>query len=409
MSTVLVQVLCVTSALLALPAAVLFVEVILALARRPRAVPPRRGPRPRVAVLVPAHNEAANIIGTLRSIAPQLSSSDRLIVVADNCVDETAALARREGCEVLTRRDEQHRGKGYALDAGVRYLQAHAPEVLIVIDADSRIEPGFIDRLARRCASSGRPAQAKYLMTAPPEAGLKTRIAAFAWVVKNYLRPSGLQRAGLPCQLMGSGMAFPWACIRAAKLSSGHIVEDLKLGIELALRGHPTSFCPEAVVTSPFPASREGLRTQRARWEHGHLGVILSDAPALFWQSLRQRDLGLLALALDLCVPPLALLVLGMWSVLVADTVLLVTAHSLLPLALAALAMSMLGTAVLLAWSHDGRQIASLGTLALSMVYALSKLPLYLRFATARQTEWVRSRRDGDQAEGHYWVANRKG
>lgn len=396
MNPVTIDLLLALSALFLVPSAVLLAEVLLGM-KRSRHAPSDAGTRPRVAVLVPAHNEARTIVGTLRSIASQLLSSDRLVVIADNCADRTAALALREGCEVVVRRDSEHRGKGYALDAGVRYLRADAPEVLIVIDADSRIAPGFIDRVAQRCIASSRPVQAQYLMLAAPDAALKTRIAALAWLVKNFLRPCGLHRLGLPCQLMGSGMAFPWRCISTARLATGHIVEDLKLGIELALRGYPALFCPEAIVTSHFPSSQEGLRTQRERWEHGHLGVILSDAPSLFWRALRRGNLGLLALALDLCVPPLALLVLILTGVAAMDIALAMTGNGLLPLGLSMLALSMLVAAVLAAWSADDRRNASLGALSLSIAYAVSKLPLYLRFATARQTEWVRSQRDGDR------------
>ena len=411
MSALLAHLLLIASGMLLLPATILLAQVVPAVTARrrsepcgeehseePRSEPPAPGPRARVAVLVPAHDEAVSIVATLRSIAPQLASHDRLIVVADNCMDRTAALAAREGSEVVVRTDCVHRGKGHALHAGIRYLQADAPEIVIVIDADSRLTPGFIDRLARRCAALDRPVQARYLMLAPANAPLKTRIAAFAWVVKNHLRPFGLHRLGLPCQLMGSGMAFPWACISTANLSTGHIVEDLKLGIELALRDYPAAFCPQATVTSVFPASSEGLRTQRARWEHGHLGVILSDAPTLLWQGVRRGNFGLFALALDLCVPPVALLVLAMMAVCFADALLAISAHALLPLGLSVLALTLLGSAVLLCWAHEGRRVASFGALALSVVYALWKLPLYLRFLTARQTEWVRSRRDGEPA-----------
>jgi hypothetical protein len=59
-----------------------------------------------------------------------------------------------------------------------------------------------------------------YLMYAPKQAGLKIRIAQFAWVVKNQVRPAGLQRLGLTCPLMGTGMALPWSCISTANLET---------------------------------------------------------------------------------------------------------------------------------------------------------------------------------------------
>jgi cellulose synthase/poly-beta-1,6-N-acetylglucosamine synthase-like glycosyltransferase len=387
--------------LLLLPAAVVFAEVALALAPRRVTQPRSRVPaltRPSVAILVPAHNEAAGILATLRSLHPQLQARDRLIVIADNCTDQTAQLAAAQGAEVVTRTDLIRHGKGYALDAGIGHLKRSGvtPQVVLVIDADSDAGGCLVDRLARRCVELDRPVQAKYLMLAPSNASFRTRIAAFAWTVKNDLRPSGLHRLGLPCQLMGTGMAFPWDCIAGATLSTGHIVEDLKLGIDLARRGYPTIFCPEAVVTSKFPSSAEGISSQRARWEHGHLSVILHDAPGLLWQALRQHDAGLLALGLDLCVPPLALLALAMLSACLAGVLLTVYASRTAPLLFALVAPAMLAATVFLSWSRAARRIASLGTVALFAIYAIWKLPLYLRFFIARQTQWVRSRRDGE-------------
>jgi cellulose synthase/poly-beta-1,6-N-acetylglucosamine synthase-like glycosyltransferase len=382
--------------LVLLPVTVLFVEVLLAVTSRGSAVV-QLGERPRLAVVMPAHNEASIIADTLRSIVPQLSKSDRLIVVADNCSDETAAIATAEGAEVIVRTHLTLRGKGYALDFGVRHLERDAPDVVIIIDADCQVGAGAIDRLARLCGQTARPVQALYLMHSPKGGGLKTRIAEFAWVVKNQVRPTGLHRLGLPCQLMGTGMAFPWVCISTARLATGHIVEDLKLGIDLARAGTPPLFCPEALVTSQFPTSSEGIQSQRTRWEHGHLGVILSDAPRLFLGSLAPLNADLMALALDLSVPPLALATLYAVAVWVASAFFYGFTRVQLPLDMATTAAVLLALSVLLSWGRYGRRIISLGSLALAGVYALWKIPVYARFLVARQLGWVRSKRDGDE------------
>src|SRR6202034_2659018 len=108
---------------------------------------------------------------------------------------------------------------------------------------DCNVATGSIDRLARLCARTGRPAQALYLMRAPENARIMTRIGEFAWTVRDQIRPAGLRRLGLPCQLMGTGMAFLWSSISTTRVASGHIVEDLKLGIDLARARTPTLFC----------------------------------------------------------------------------------------------------------------------------------------------------------------------
>nr|WP_169131377.1 glycosyltransferase family 2 protein [Aromatoleum evansii] len=393
MSALLATVLAIVPALLLVPVVVLFVQVLAALPRR-RSRSVRASARPRVAVLVPAHDEALGIVATVRNIRAQLGDGDRLVVIADNCSDDTALLAREAGAEVIVRQDPQRRGKGYALDFGMRFLEAAPPQAVAIVDADCRLADGALDRLARSCGASGRPVQALYLMHAPAGAGLKLRIAEFAWAVKNRLRPLGYARLGLPCQLMGSGMVFPWATLRDAELASGHIVEDLKLGLELTAAGHAPLFCPEARVGSDFPCSDEGARTQRTRWEHGHLAMIVADAPRLLRLALTRRNLRLAALVLDLCVPPLALLTLAVVAAFALTGVLAAAAGPVLPFALATLACALLATAVLLAWAACGRDIVSFADLVRAPLYALSKIPLYLRFLVRRQVDWVRSRRD---------------
>ncbi|MEC5218513.1 cellulose synthase/poly-beta-1,6-N-acetylglucosamine synthase-like glycosyltransferase [Actimicrobium sp. GrIS 1.19] len=383
-------------ALLALPVCVFVLEIGLALfAARSRTAP--RLPhvaRPALAVLVPAHDEGSGILATLASIQSQLQSGDRLLVVADNCSDDTAAQARHAGAEVLVRHDDLRRGKGYALDAGVRQLALDPPAMVIVVDADCLLAPHALARLASCCSASQRPVQALYLMRAPAGSGLKTRIAEFAWAVKNRARALGLQRLGLPCQLMGSGMAFPWALIDEAELASADLVEDLRLGLDFARERRAPLFCPEALVTSEFPVSAPGLQSQRTRWEHGHLAMLMRAGPRLLFDAVCTGNAGLGALTLDLCVPPLALLVLLSLALGAIGALLWGWTGVAVPWGLALIGPLLLAGAVLVAWLRFGRAILSWRELAYAPMYALIKIPLYLKFVIRRQVKWVRSDRD---------------
>ena len=352
------------------------------------------GNRPSIAVLMPAHNESGGIAAALSAIRTQLQAGDRILVVADNCSDDTAAVAIASGAEVIERSDTQHRGKGYALDHGVRYLESAPPEVVMIVDADCLVHADAMDRLARHCVDAGRPVQALYLMHSSPTAGLKTKVAEFAWAVKNRARPLGYHRLGWPCQLMGTGMAFPWRLIQQAELASGHIVEDLKLGLDLAGAGYAPQFCPEALVTSVFPVNAEGVKSQRTRWEHGHLGMILKEGPYQLIKSLVTMNGHLFSLVIDMCVPPLALLTLLVSVVCLLGVVLWGVTAEVLPWGMALINPVLLGVAVFLAWARFGRGILSLRHLAYAPLYALAKVPLYLKFMVKRQVEWVRSRRD---------------
>jgi len=382
---------------LLVPVAVFAMQV---LAARRSAMPATIDPeaqRPTTAILMPAHDEAAGIAVAIDTVLPQLRSDDRLLVVADNCSDQTASVAAACGAQVVERHDPDRRGKGYALDHGVRHLAVAPPAVVIIVDADCAVAPGSVDLLARECLRRGRPVQALYLMLAPSGAGLRQRMAEFAWAVRNEVRPLGWQRLGGPCHLMGTGMAFPWATLSTAALASASIVEDMQLGLDLAAAGSPPSFCVGARVTSMFPAQASASVSQRTRWEHGHLAMIASRGLPMLWSGIVSRKSALIGMALDLCVPPLAVLSLSLFGLFVASAVLAAFGGSTAPLVLALGELVLLVAAVGGAWTQVGRRSVSLAELLLAPVYALAKIPIYLRLFTARQLRWVRTSRDNGE------------
>ncbi len=381
---------------IAIPVCVLMVEVLAAALLRNR----RHGPaasgaaRPRIAVLVPAHNEGAGVIATIEDIKLQLRPGDRLLVIADNCDDNTAAVAEAAGAQVVTRHDPSRRGKGFALDWGIQSLAGDPPEVVIVVDADCRLGEGAIDQLAVTCAAAQRPVQALDLMVAPKDCAIHHRIAEFAWRIKNWVRPLGLSKLRLPCQLVGTGMAFPWPLIASAHLANNRLAEDLKLGLDLARAGHPAMFCPSAVVTSVFPSSDEGAGTQRQRWEHGHLELLVSTLPRLLLSALARCDLRLLVLVLDLAVPPLALLALLTMGAVVVTALGAAIGASATGFFVAAGAAIALAGAILLAWWTHGRDILPARDLLRLALYVLGKRRFYIDILRRGfVSQWIRTDR----------------
>jgi cellulose synthase/poly-beta-1,6-N-acetylglucosamine synthase-like glycosyltransferase len=381
--------------LLAIPILVFLIEVAASVVFRSPHQPNLGSSSRRLAVLVPAHNEEAVLSSTLESIKLELIPSDRLLVVADNCTDNTASVARSAGAEVIGRSDLNNVGKGFALDYGLRHLDHSPPDIVIMIDADCKVSPGTLDALVGTCSLTKRPVQAQYMMTAPPTSDLKRKVAEFAWCVKNKVRPLGLLGLGLPCQLTGSGMAFPWGVIQSANLASGAIVEDLKLGLELAMAGHPPVFCPSAQVNSEFASSAKGAEEQRRRWEHGHINMIISAALPLIVTGMKRRDAGLVALGLDLAVPPLALLAVLLIFAFLTSFVPAFARGSTLPLIISVANLGGFAFATLIAWWHFGRQIIPFKSMLSIPAYVLSKVPLYQQLLLSRNRvqHWIRTDR----------------
>ena len=352
---------------------------------------------PPFGVLVPAHNEAQMIGRTVASLREQLRHGDRLLVVADNCTDDTAAIARVAGAEVIERTDAALRGKGYALDCGVRYLEAdHSgpPEVLIIVDADVRVRPGSLAALARQAGATGRAAQSIYVLQPPAGGGTRDMISHIAFTVRNHIRPMGLMRLAGVCPLFGAGMAFPFATIAKAPLASGNIVEDLALALDLATDGAPPMLCPAARVDGELvPLAHADNLKQRRRWEHGHLRTISSHAPRVLIRSLLRGRFNAAALAIDVMVAPLSLLLMASLVTTAACGLAAMLGASILPFA--ALASSLLLTVGLLtaSWCRYAECQHPLRPLAAIPAYVLGKLPLYLSFLTKAESNWNRAAR----------------
>jgi cellulose synthase/poly-beta-1,6-N-acetylglucosamine synthase-like glycosyltransferase len=381
--------------LVSIPTVVVLVEVVAAILLPTRARAPQIHGRPRTAVIVPAHNESAWLLPTLNDVKADLILDDRLVVVADNCTDDTAAVAAAAGAEVVVRNDPQRIGKGYALDWGLRYLCADPPEVLIIIDADCRISCGAIGLLAMTCATTGRPAQALYLVTAPEGTTINYRVAEFASRVKNWVRPMGLNALNLPCQLMGTGMAFPFDVIRSAELATGQIVEDFKLGLDLAHVGKSADFCPYAIVTSCFPASLSAAKSQRQRWEHGHIDIILGMLPRFLCRAIVSRNWSLLALALDGAVPPLTLLGVLVFTTIVIATLGTLFGFSTTALIISSSSLAAFVLAIALAWWQYGHDLLPPRKIGSVVSFVIGKFPLYRRFLThGPDSEWIRTERE---------------
>ena len=400
MNTGVIWLLALAASLLAIPVAVLVLEIVAAIiwSSNRTVMPALRGVRQRVAVLVPAHDESIGLLPTLRDIQSQLLRGDRLFVIADNCTDDTADVARAAGAEVIERRDGTKLGKGYALDFGLRHLNSDPPETVIVIDADCRVRAQTIDQLAQTSAFTGRPVQALNVVTAPSSSPVNHRVAEFAGRVKRSLRPLGQSALGLPCQLSGTGMAFPYDVVRCADLTTGSIAEDVKLGLELSLAGYSPTYCAMACVISEFPASIKGTKTQRERWEQGHIYLIGREALRLFSLAIARRNWNLLALTLDLAVPPLSLLGILIAVVLVTAALAAFMGLSMVPLIISMGNLLAFVAAIFLAWLKCGRDILPAMSIWSLIAYVMGKFSLYTQIlfgtATAR---WDRTDRKRPQ------------
>jgi cellulose synthase/poly-beta-1,6-N-acetylglucosamine synthase-like glycosyltransferase len=344
---------------------------------------------------MPAHNEAGSIARFIEPLVPQLGERVRLVVIADNCADDTASAAHAAGATVIERHHATLRGKGHALAFGRDWLAQDPPDVVVVLDADCELESDSLNRLAETSALNGRPVQSCYLMRSRPSDAAMVQISNFAFLIKNLVRQRGAARIGAPAILGGTGMAFPWALFKDAPLATSHLVEDLVLGIDFARAGHAPLFL-EGARTWSSPAAKDATRTQRTRWEHGYLQTATRAALPLVGEGLMRGRWGLIWLGLSLAVPPLALLMTLGVALLGATVLLGLLGASWLPAAMLFAAMTLTTIALGFAWASEGRIAVSGATLLRIPLYLLWKLPVYLKLVRGTQSEWVRTERAGE-------------
>jgi 1,2-diacylglycerol 3-beta-glucosyltransferase len=320
----------------------------------------------------------------------------RVVVVADNCSDETARVAEAAGATVVVRVDPERRGKGYALALAFdRALSEGTVDALAVVDADTLVSSTFLRACAARVAEGADAVQVSYGVR-NPDASWRTRLLAIAFTLVHDVRSLGRERLRLSAGLRGNGMCFTTRILREVPYRSFSLVEDVEYGIQLGLAGHRVQFASEAWVRGEMPAGAEAARSQRRRWEGGRLQMARAHALPLLRRGLVEHDRVLVDLALDLLLPPLGYLggaaVVGLLAACVVSGVRGdwgLPAPWLWAASVAAIALH-----VARGWWLSGTGVAGLGALARAPIYVLWKVGLALTGSSRRRDEWVRTSRE---------------
>jgi len=296
------------TAWIALMAAYLLTLSVAALLGHP---PPPPGPaRRRFAVLIPAHDEATVIRRLLSSLRAQRYPTHlfAVFVVADNCTDDTAALAREAGATVLERHEPALAAKGHALAWLLGRVRAAGPvDAYVVLDADSVVESDLLSRFDARMEAGSRVIQAQYRVLNPGASSV-TALRDAALASLHFLRPAGRTRLGLSCGLKGNGMCFEASLLDRFGWPSAGLAEDVEFHLLLVGAGLRVDFAPEVLVRADMPVTLAGSRTQHLRWETGRLRSLRQAIPLLA-RGIVNRDPIAADAALEQFVPPLSVAV----------------------------------------------------------------------------------------------------
>lgn len=345
----------------------------------------------RLAVVIPAHNEARTIGKCLESVSKCMRPNwveCRVFVVADNCSDATGDVARRAGAEVLVRVDSSRLGKNFALRYALDHVLEAGFEAVLVIDADTTAEPNLLIEIVDWLDSGADGVQCRYLVANTTES-VRTRLMTIALMAFNVLRPRGRARWGLSAGILGNGFALSASTLRAVPYRAESIVEDLEYHLELVRGGRRVAFADATCVRAEMPAGSDSAVSQRARWEGGRFGFAARTIPGLIAKILR-GELRLVEPLLDLLLMPLGLHVLMLVSLLAIPY----SAGRFI----AAASLAVVGIHVIAGIILGGGGVDELSALAAAPWYIgwkLMVLPQILRSAR-RHSEWVRTQRAGE-------------
>lgn len=346
-------------------------------------------------VIVPAHNESSIIAHTVTSLKKIDWPADRhrLVVVADNCTDDTADIARRAGAEVLERHDPSLRGKGYALNFAFNDSAARGwADAVVVIDADAEVSSNLLEAIAARIERGASAVQAHYGIL-NPSATWRTRLITIAKSAFHSVRSRARERLGVSCGIRGNGWCVTHQLLKKVPYQAFSLTEDVEYGVELGIAGYRVYYAEEAHSDAEMVSGEQAARKQRQRWETGRFQLIRSKTIPLLIQSIRQPSRICLDLALDLMVLPLSYVVVNVALLCgLAGVMSWFDPQFLGWLWLGVTCAAALIIHVLRGWQLSGTGVQGLLDFAHAPGFLLWKLLLMLRRRDSR--EWVRTERE---------------
>ena len=348
------------------------------------------------AVLIPAHNEQGILDTLLDSLAALDYPKDQYTVhvVADNCTDITADVARAKGwVHVHERFDNIRRGKGYALNWLLHELEENQLiyDAYVILDADSVVVPTFLQSMARELAQGARAMQAcNTVLNISDSPSTALRFVALTLV--NHVRPLGRNGLGASSNLSGNGMCLSRTLLMRYPWQAYSLSEDYQYYLTLVGHGERVRYVPEAVVRSQMPTTFAEMRTQDVRWESVETGQkTWRIALKLLGSGLRSRDFVRIEAVAELLTPPLSFLVCWCLLTLIASLLLWSPPGLLLSLILVGGLICYVGTALYLMHPPHEVYMAFLHAPG----FMIWKLWVYfvLRRSKKHTSEWIRTSR----------------
>ena len=235
-----------------------------------------------ISVLIPAHNEAGVLRECLDAVLAQTLPVDEIIVVADSCTDDTAAVAESYGAVVV---ETEQGGKAASQDVGLPYVTG---DILVCIDADTIIDVDVVERFVAEL-DAGADATCANMLPMPHQSGFWVANRRFSYALGRYWWRWCQAQMGKLMVLSGCAYALRTETVRSIGGFPGELITcDMDLTWSLYDAGYTTTFCHQALAYTYDPETFAVYTKQMRRWASGffqnfqtHYGQVLRSPSAL--------------------------------------------------------------------------------------------------------------------------------
>jgi len=263
------------------------------------------------ALIVCAHNEQS-VIAQLVNNLKQLNYSQDLydiFVVADNCIDNTAEVARNEGAIVYERFSNTGKGKGFAMDwMFQRLFQLNRKyDAVCIFDADNLVHPDFLRIMNNHLCSGERLIQGYLDSKNPDDTWVSGMFAISFWIV-NHVWHLAKYNIGLSCVLGGTGMCIDTEILKQHGWEATCLTEDMEFTMKALMNDIPTTWAHDAVIYDEKPLTFAAAWNQRKRWSQGHFDVANRYIPKMLSKGIREHNIVILDAMINLIQPYFLLL-----------------------------------------------------------------------------------------------------
>ena len=227
--------------------------------------------------IIPAHNEEKVVGNLIESLKKQTYDKNLydIYVIADNCTDETAKIAKQSGAIVYERFDEAHKTKGYALQWFLKKkIKENADyDAFFVFDADNIVDKNFITNMNKKLCQGEEVVQGYRDIKNPTDNWITAGYALFYWTMHRFYHLARYN-IGLSPLLNGTGFMVKFDVVKPNGWETETLTEDIEFSLKQIIKGKKLGWATDAIVYDEQPTSFKQSWSQRSRWTVGHMQCL---------------------------------------------------------------------------------------------------------------------------------------